>query len=78
VDFFRGDQRKTFPQVEARLRTENSKGAGAGPVLARVSLLEDHFEKTLVFLHVHFFNAGATGLAMMETPNRFAPHRPHR
>jgi hypothetical protein len=54
VDFFCGDERKPFPQVEARLRTENSKGTGAGPVMARTPLLEDHFEKAMVFLHARF------------------------
>jgi hypothetical protein len=76
VDFFRGDQRKSVPQVKARLRTENSEGAGAGPVMARTALLEDQFKEAMVFLHGCPFSAGAAGLAMTETPNRFAPPRP--
>jgi len=74
MDFFRGDQREPVPQVEACLRTEDAKSAGSSPVLARTPLLKDHFEEAVVFLHGRFFNAAAAGLAMTETPNRFAPH----
>jgi hypothetical protein len=46
-----GQERKFFPEIEARLGAENRKRSGARSVLPRRALFQDEPKKIVVLLH---------------------------
>ena len=54
MEFLRGEQRKSLPQIETRLRAEDGNGPGPGAIHARLALFEHQPKQIVILAHVFF------------------------